>query len=105
MPLFNDPAVSVIAVLVVTRALPSVHSPPDPLNVIGPPIETPLVVMVLPLVVALKVILHCEDQIVPAIRVMLPDIVRLGGPISPAKVTVPADTVRSRHDKEPYINT
>ena len=91
------PAVSVIAPVEV-RALPSVHSPPAPLNVIGPPNETPLVVSVFPVVVALKLTVPALVQVVPASKVIDPLTTNV---VEPAKVTVPADKVISRQTGDP----
>jgi hypothetical protein len=54
------------------KALPRVHPPPTPLRIRGALIVTPLVVMVLPVVVALNVIDPVADHTVPTSSVMLP---------------------------------
>lgn len=94
------PAVTVTPVAEPTvNALPSVHAPPTPLRII--PVETravPLVVIVLPVVVALKVTTPLPLQTVPAIKDIEPLIV--GVPVL-LNVTVPAETVKSRHVNAP----
>ena len=82
------------------RALPSVHSPPEPFNVIFDTAEklVPLVVIVLPVVVALNVILPEAFQTVPATKDIDPLIASV--PLL-VNVTVPADTVKSRQVKAP----
>ena len=50
----------------VVKELPRVHPPPTPLKLRFPPIDTPLVVTVLPVVVALNVIVPAELHTVPA---------------------------------------
>ena len=100
----NVPAVSVNEFTVV-KLLPSVHPPPTPLNTIGVFVRfTPLVVIVFPVVVALNVIVPVELHTVPASKDMEPRTSSVG-PVPVAKVTVPADTVISRHAKAPVIVT
>ena len=98
-PVLKVPLVKV-TVLVVVKAPPSVQPPPTPLNTVGLAKETPLVVIVLPVAVALKVIVPVVDQTVAATKLMLPLIAKLGV-VPDANVTVPADTVISRHVKAP----
>ena len=88
----------------IVRALPNVHPPPTPLNAMPPLIVTPLVVTVLPVDVELNVIPPVELHTVPASKDIEPRISSVG--IVPvAKVTVPAETVMSRHAKAPVIVT
>jgi len=83
---------------VVVSALPSVHEPPTPLNVIFPDIITPFVVTVLPVVVALNVRLPVASHTVPASNDIEPLIAIV--PVL-VNVYVPAETVISRHSKAP----
>ena len=85
-------------------ALPRVHSPPTPLNVIAAFIVTPFVVTVFPVVVDEKVIAPVLDQIVPAASNIDPRIFSVGD-VPVANVTVPADTVMSRPANAPVIVT
>jgi hypothetical protein len=78
----------------IDNALPSVQPPPAPLKTTLPERAVPFVVTVLPVVVALNVIAPVALQTVPAISDIDPLIVTPVG--VPAKVTVPADTVKSR---------
>jgi hypothetical protein len=97
------PAVNVNVFAV--KLLPSVHSPPTPLNTIGAFVRaTVLVVIVFPVVVALKVIVPLELQTVPANSDIEPRTFRVGD-VPVANVTVPAETVMSRHAKAPVIVT
>jgi hypothetical protein len=93
---FKSPA-AITKLLLMLRALPSVQPPPTPLNCTPPPIVIPLVVIVLPVVVALNCIPMFQD--VSSLSVILPLIVRL----VPANVTVPVapDVVISRHVNVP----
>ena len=85
------------------RALPRVHTPPTPLKV-TPPVKTvPLVVIVLPVVVALNVTVPVAFQTVPAIRDIDPETASVAP--APPNVTVPAETVISRHVDAPDIVT
>jgi hypothetical protein len=94
----NVPAVKVVvAVAPSVKALPNVQVPPAPFNIILGVRVTPFVVIVLALV-ALNVSVPVLFQTVPATKDMLPDI--LGVPV-PANVTVPALTVKSKHDRVP----
>jgi len=99
----NVPAVTV-NVLLVVNALPSVHPPPTPLNVTAPAIDTPFVVTVLPVVVALNVMVPVLLHTVPASKDIDPLIASVGL-VPVANVTVPADTVISRQVKAPVIVT
>jgi hypothetical protein len=99
-PLLKDPSFTLIADVEV-NALPSVQPPPMPPNV-SPAMLTPLVVIVLPVVVALNVVAKPDVQIVPATNVIEPLIVRGADIIE--SVTVLAETVRSRH-RPPVIVT
>ena len=90
--------------LPIVNALPKVHAPPAPLKVTPPPKEVPLVVIVFPVVVALNVIVPVELHTVPASKDMEPRTSSVGD-VPVAKVTVPADTVISRHAKAPVIVT
>ena len=103
MPVLNVPLLTVMAALVV-NALPSVHAPPTPLNVTAPVSVVPFVVTVLPVVVALNVVVPVLLQTVPATKDMEPVTARVG-PVPVAKVTVPAETVMSRHSRAPVIVT
>ena len=100
------PAATVIPKLPVAnvKALPSVHPPPTPLKVIEVPMTVPLVVIVLPVVVELNVIPPVELHTVPANKDMEPRMFSVGD-VPVAKVTVPAETVMSRHAKAPVIVT
>ena len=80
------------------NALPSVHAPPTPSKVTAPPKATPLVVTVLPVVVALNVVVpvYVAEKFVAG-NVRLPDTVN---PILvPASVIVPSrpDAVKLLH--------
>ena len=98
-----EPAVNVVVTLeTVVNALPNVHSPPKPLNVIAPDMVVPFVVIVFPVVVALNVIRPVPLQTVPVTKDTLPDIV--GVPVL-VNVTVPEDTVKSRQVIAPVIVT
>ena len=90
--------------LFVVNALPSVHPPPTPLKVTVPEIVTPLVVTVFPVVVALNSIAAVLLHAVPASKDIDPLIASVGL-VPVANVTVPADTVMSRHSKAPVIVT
>ena len=105
LPKFNEPFVSVtVLVADVVKALPNVHAPATPLNVTEPPKATPLVVTVLPVVVALNVVVPVLFHTVPASSDILPDTASVGAePV--AKVTVPADTVISKQVNAPVIVT
>jgi hypothetical protein len=92
------------ALLVVVNALPSVHPPPIPLNLICAENVTPLVVIVRPVVVELNVIVPEELHTVPASSNMEPRISSVGD-VPVANVTVPADTVMSRQAKAPVMVT
>lgn len=85
------------------NALPKVH-PPVPKNVIWPLMVVPLVVTVLPVVVALNVIATVELHTVPASSDIDPLIASVGV-VPVANVTVPADTVMSRQVNAPVIVT
>ena len=89
---------------VLVKALPNVQPPPKPLRSTDPDIETPLVVIVLPVVVELNVTLPVELQTVPASKDIEPAML-IEGDVPVAKVTVPAETVMSRHAKAPVIVT
>jgi hypothetical protein len=96
-PELNEPPVRIIAPDV--KALPRVHPPPTPLNVSGVVAsEMPLVVSVLPVVVAENVTIPDTDQVMPvAARVKLPAIVDVP---DPEKVTFPVTgpaTDKSEH--------
>jgi len=81
------PLVNVV-VIVVVSADPKVHPPPTPLNVTAPPNETPLVVIVLPVVVALNVVVPVYVRVkFVAWKVKLPLTVK---PTVPAKVITPS---------------
>jgi hypothetical protein len=84
------------------NALPRVQPPPTPLKTTETKSEVPLVVIVFPVVVELKVIVFVPelDQTVPAKRVIDPAIF-IVGPDTLVKVTVPADTVRLRQANAP----
>ena len=87
------------------KLLPSVHSPPTPLNTIGALVRaTALVVIVFPVVVALKVIVPLEVHTVPASSDIEPRTFSVGD-VPVANVTVPADTVMSRQAKAPVMVT
>lgn len=88
----------------VAKALPSVQPPPRPLNVTAPEIVVPFVVTVLPVVVALNVIAPVELHTVPARRSIEPRTLSVGE-VPVANVTVPAETVMSRHAKAPVMVT
>jgi hypothetical protein len=93
------PAVTVIpSIAVVVSALLNVQAPPAPLNVKGAANETPFVVRVFPVVVALNVIRPVAVHNVPANSVIEPLTARV--PVL-ENVTVPADTVKSRHSNAP----
>lgn len=85
-------------------AEPRVQPPPAPLNVTAALIVVPLVVTVLPVDVELNVTLPVELQTVPASKDIEPRISSVGA-VPVAKVTVPAETVMSRHAKAPVIVT
>jgi hypothetical protein len=104
---FRDsaPAVNVVvSVDPIVKVLPKDQPPAALLNVIGAFIDTPLVVIVLPVVEELNVIAPVLDQTVPATKDILPDTARVGV-VPVAKVTVPADTVISKQSKAPVIVT
>jgi hypothetical protein len=82
----------------VVSADPNVHAPPTPLKVSEPLRVVPLVVTVLPVVVALNVIAPVELHTVPANKDIDPLIV--GVPVL-LNVTVPAETVKSRQVSAP----
>lgn len=101
----NAPFVNVVvSVAPVTNALPKLQPPPTPLNVIAPFIVVPLVVIVLPVVVALNVIAPVLLQTVPATNDIEPVTANVGV-VPVAKVTTPALTVISKHSKAPVIVT
>ena len=105
MPVLNVPAVIVKSRLpAVVRALPSVQPPPTPLKVVPALMVTPFVVIVLPVAVEEKVIVPVLDHNVPATNVIEPRTFNVGD-VPVANVTVPADTVISRHAKAPVIVT
>jgi hypothetical protein len=79
-------------------ALCSDQAPPTPLKVIAPAITTLSVLIVLPVVVALNVIVPVAFHTVPATKVMEP--LTASVPVL-EKVTVPADTVMSKHVNAP----
>jgi hypothetical protein len=86
--------------LELVNALPNVHDPPTPLNVIAPDIVVPFVVIVLPVDVELNVTAPVVLQVVPASKDMEPEIANVG--VVPwAKVTDPADTDKSRQVNAP----
>jgi hypothetical protein len=89
---------------VLVKALPNVQPPPKPLRSTDPDIETPLVVIVLPVVVELNVTLPVELHTVPASNVIEPRTFS-DGPVPVAKVTVPAETVIFRQFSAPVIVT
>ena len=102
---FNSPLVNVVvSVTPVLKALPKLHPPPTPSNVIEPFIVVPFVVIVLPVVVELNVIVPVLVQTVPATNDIDPDIARVGV-VPVANVTVPADTVMFRQANAPVIVT
>lgn len=100
------PAVKTVPLgLLKVTALPSVQTPPTPLKFTWAAfIVVPLVVMVLPVAVELNVIPPVELHTVPASKDIEPAMFS-DGPVPVAKVTVPAETVMSRHAKAPVIVT
>ena len=92
----------VVTVDPVVNALPKLHAPPTPLNVMGEFIVTALVVTVLPVLVELNVNRPVADQTVPATNDIDPEFVSV--PVE-VNVTVPALTVISKHVKAPVIVT
>ena len=104
LPVSKVPFVTAIPapVAFMVMALPRVQPPPTPLKLITvrPPMVTPLVVTVFPVVVALNVIEEVEDQVPPASKVKEPLTVN-DGVVPVANVTVPAETVKSRQVKAP----
>ena len=86
------------------KALPSVQYPPTPLNVTAPDNVVPLVVTVLPVVVALNVTVPVELQTVPAISDIEPLIASVGV-VPVANVTAPKDTVISKQVSAPVMVT
>ena len=81
------------------KAEPKVHTPPMPLKTTDPFSVVPLVVIVLPVVVALNVIAADPPfQTVPVLKDMLPLMVK---DVPPENVTTPAETVISRQTKAP----
>ena len=88
----------------IVKALPNVHAPPVPLNVMFPLIVVPLVVTVLPVVVDENVMLPVALHTVPANSDIEPRISSVGD-VPVANVTVPADTVMSRQAKAPVMVT
>ena len=100
----NVPFVSVVvAERLNVNVLPNIQLPPTPLNVTEvDDIVVPLVVIVLPVVVALNVIAPVAFQNVPATSDILPDTASV--PVL-LKVTVPADTVISKQSNAPVIVT
>ena len=98
------PVLNVKVALPIVNALPNVHPPPAPLNRTLPNIVVPLVVTVLPVVVAEKVIVPVALHTVPANSDIEPRMSSVGD-VPVAKVTVPAETVMSRHAKAPVIVT
>jgi hypothetical protein len=95
----NEPAVRIVVLVTPNiNALPNVHSPPAPFNVKLQLMVIPLVLIVLPVVVALKVKVPVADQTVAAVNDILPDTVIV--PVL-VKVTVPADTVMSKQANAP----
>lgn len=97
------PADKVTKFLLVS-ALPNVQPPPTPLKIICGSKFTPFVVIVLPVVVEEKVIVPVLDHSVPATNVIEPRTFNVGD-VPVANVTVPADTVMSRHANAPVIVT
>jgi hypothetical protein len=109
LPVLNVPlAKPNIVELPNVNALPNVQPPPAP--PVAPNwklvalIVTPFVVTVLPVVVALSVMAPVAFHIVPATNDMEPAMPKVGA-VPVAKVTVPAETVMSRHAKAPVIVT
>ena len=101
----KDPLVNVVvSVTPVVNALPRLHAPPTPLNVTGALIVTALVVIVLPVVVELNVMVPVLLHTVAATIDQEPEIANVGV-VPVANVTVPALTVKSRHNKAPVIVT
>jgi hypothetical protein len=95
-----------VNVLVAPRlsALPKVQTPPTPFRVTDAAIVTPFVVIVLPDEVELNVIVPGLFQTVLALKLIEPEIANVG--LAPsANVTVPAETVMSRHVNAPVIET
>jgi hypothetical protein len=88
----------------VVIALPNVHPPPTPLKIIGGAKLTPFVVTVLPVDVEEKVIVPVLVQSVPDNSDSDPRMFSVGD-VPVANVTVPADTVMSRHARAPVIVT
>ena len=88
----------------VVRAPTIVHSPPTPSNKIADPMLTPLVVIVWPAAVDLKVTAPTFPHTVAATNDIDPLIPSVGA-VPSAKVTVPADTVMFRQDRAPVIVT
>ena len=87
------------------KLLPSVHTPPTPLNNIGALIRvTALVVIVVPVAVEENVIVPLELHTVPATSDMEPRTFNVGN-VPVANVTVPADTVMSRQANAPVMVT
>jgi hypothetical protein len=95
----SEPAVRVVVLVTPNiNALPNVQSPPAPFNIKLQLMVIPLVVIVLPVVVALKVKVPVADQTVVAVNDILPDTAIV--PVL-VKVTVPADTVISKQVSAP----
>lgn len=93
-----------IVILLTVNALPSVHAPPTPLSVMSAAIDVPLVVMVLPVVVALNVIAPVDVHVVPVFKDMLPEIANVGD-VPSANVQPVTDVVISKQVKAPVIVT
>lgn len=73
----NVPLVTVTALFVAVKAEPRSHTPPTPLNVTALASETPLVVMVFPLAVEVKLIPPARVQVVPECSVILPAMLKV----------------------------
>jgi len=98
----NVPAVSVKVLFPASvRLSASVNVPPEPFNVIEPLIVTEFVVMVTD-PVDVKVVVPSIFQTVPDLMLsVVPAIVSDGVVLLVTNVTVPCETVRFAHDKEP----
>jgi hypothetical protein len=88
----------------VVKELPSVQAPPTPLKVNEDINETPLVVIVLPVLVEVNVTAALVFHTVPATSDIEPAMVKVGD-VPCIKVTVPAETVISRQFSAPVIVT
>ena len=97
------PADKVTKFLLVS-ALLNVQPPPTPLKIICGSKFTPFVATVFPVDVEEKVIVPVLDQSVPVNSDIDPRIFSVGD-VPVANVTVPADTVMSRHANAPVIVT